>query len=112
MFPCFAWSVLFICLVLICEEKKKKNWRNWVQRGGGYTDRKKITFKQSRGAGGGGERKRRKNGRANVTLVTYHTAIIREIEKKKIYMRRKMLIRFTENPFFFFFNDRSKFQQN
>lgn len=59
MFPCFAWSVLFICLVLICEEKKKKNWRNWVQRGGGYTDRKKITFKQSRGAGGGREKEER-----------------------------------------------------
>lgn len=111
MFPCFAWSVLFICLVLICEEKKKKTGVTGSNVVVGIQIVKKLRLNRAEGRGGGG-RKRRKNGRANVTLVTYHTAIIREIEKKKIYMRRKMLIRFTENPFFFFFNDRSKFQQN
>lgn len=34
MFRVLRGAFFFLCLVLICEEKK--NWRNWVQRGGGY----------------------------------------------------------------------------
>lgn len=83
MFPCFAWSVLFICLVLICEEKKKKTGVTGSNVVVGIQIVKKLRLNRAEGRGGGG---RRKNGRANVTLVTYHTAIIREIEKKKIYI--------------------------
>lgn len=112
MFPCFAWSVLFICLVLICEEKKKKTGVTGSNVVVGIQIVKKLRL--NRAEGRGGEKKKKEWTCKRNTRNLSHSNYSRNREKEKIYiyMRRKMLIRFTENPFFFFFNDRSKFQQN
>lgn len=57
MFPCFAWSVLFICLVLICEEKKKKTGVTGSNVVVGIQIVKKLRLNRAEGREGGGREK-------------------------------------------------------